>query len=232
MFSFTIIISWIRSSSLMVISLATKPTSSPVEKNQKSRLSKNVSSLWYCDSWKGLNIKDLKFNKPLETWRIGSFCDFRKLCQKDLLFFLPSNFPVQWDKQFKKNYSKKNSLKQHYQWIWWNKSVRSILLYLCCKLLMQTALICRLNIRKKTLSVLKHIFNHNNNNNEKKKLYLLMIHRQSWTCALETYKKGTDSFILPFTLDFSFPHLNSTCPSKLSSSFSHNIPQHVFSVKN
>lgn len=42
MFSFTIIISWMRSSSLMVISLATKPTSSPWE--VKTEIKTNVTS--------------------------------------------------------------------------------------------------------------------------------------------------------------------------------------------
>lgn len=45
MFSFTIIISWIRSSSLMVISLATKPTSSPCGENEKQN-KENVTHSW------------------------------------------------------------------------------------------------------------------------------------------------------------------------------------------
>lgn len=47
-FSLTIIISWIRSSSLIVISLATYPTSSPAEKHTgKTTVVKMSHTEWY-----------------------------------------------------------------------------------------------------------------------------------------------------------------------------------------
>lgn len=36
-------------------------------------------------------------NIPFEIWRVTPLCDFRKLCQKDLPFLFPSNFPAEYN---------------------------------------------------------------------------------------------------------------------------------------
>lgn len=88
MFSFTIIISWIRSSSLMVISLATKPTSSPFGKWKKTKKLFNTQVLDNISKSQGS-----VHNAPFKTGVTAPLEGFRKFCQKDLLFFFPSNLP-------------------------------------------------------------------------------------------------------------------------------------------